>query len=80
MTHTDTDARTEYERDISEAMSRAPGRRRFVKSAERRTDVVHMLRNAYATVIADDVVNGTTPWHRTVAKYRLAMAEVDRET
>lgn len=72
---TTPDAKAEYEADIQEAMNDLMSRRSLRKRDDRRAHAVFMMRRAYATVIADDVAKGIEPWHVTVEKYRLAMAE-----
>lgn len=62
--------RAEVERDIERTIRDMGWPNRSVKRQnDNRRHALYFLRNAVATVIADDIAHGETPWPGTVEKY-----------
>jgi hypothetical protein len=68
----DLTTRAIIERDIAETITKLKLPHRTARSeANSRRLAIRLQYNATATVIADSVLDGETPWHETVARYRI---------
>jgi len=64
-------AESEFTADLARCISEAPGRKPRTRKGQNRLRIqaMRILRNAYATVVTEDVLAGREPWHMTLSKY-----------